>query len=283
MIGIWGMLHFVLFFLMLGAVFQIKKEWLNLLKISVGVSSLVALLAIIQKFTSLGLLIPQTERVFGTIGNAGFLGTYLIFNIFFAAYLLFEAILSRRKILFAVCPAPSLLWCGVYCALLIVNCLALFFTGTRGAILGLLAGIIVFLLLWATKNFYFLWKSEKNLTSQPPFKRGARGVKIPAIILLTIIVFIGLLFLARDSAFVKNNSVLSRLTAFSLSDTTTQNRLLLWGGAWQAWQEKPILGWGPENFEIAANKYFDSRLAPYEAWYDRAHNFIFDYGVWRAI
>jgi hypothetical protein len=39
------------------------------------------------------------------------------------------------------------------------------------------------------------------------------------------------------------------------------------------------LGWGGENFEIANNKYFDPRLAPYEAWYDRAHNFIFDYGV----
>jgi len=56
--------------------------------------------------------------------------------------------------------------------------------------------------------------------------------------------------------------------------------LLLWQKAWQAWQQKPLLGWGPENFSVAANKYADARLTSQEAYdFDRAHNFIFDYGV----
>ncbi|MEA3293117.1 MAG: O-antigen ligase family protein, partial [Patescibacteria group bacterium] len=48
----------------------------------------------------------------------------------------------------------------------------------------------------------------------------------------------------------------------------------------KALQEKPILGWGPENFHVVFSKYFDPRffLQEYggEVWFDRAHNIIFD-------
>ena len=293
-IGVWGLLHFVAWFLMLGAVFQIKKEWLNLLKISVGVSSLVALSAIIQKFTSLGLLIPQTERVFGTIGNAGFLGTYLIFNIFFAGYLAINsfqpafagdssvAMLPQNDKKRLSHPDPAVAGEGslaytrlkfiVYCALFIVNCFALLLTGTRGAILGLAVGVIVFLVLLTIKSFY-----STGVILRPKAEESFK--KWPIISLAAIFILAGLLFYFHDANFIRGNSVLSRVVSISLSDATAQNRLLLWGGAWQAWQDRPILGWGPENFEIAANKYFDPRLNPHEAFYDRAHNFIFDYGV----
>jgi O-antigen ligase len=261
MIGVWGLAHFVVWFLMLIGVFRSLKDWKNLLKISVGASSLVALTAIIQKFTGFGLLMPQAERVYGTIGNAAFLATYLIFNIFFVGYLLFETILSRKKILFAACPAPSLLWCGVYCLLFVFNLIALFLTGTRGAMLGLLAGVVVLLL---AGTFF------------QPVKKWRRYF-LAALILIFIL---GALFFAlRHHSFIQNNGILGRLASISLKDITAQNRLILWQRSWQAWQEKPWLGWGPENYEAAVNKYFDSRLSPYEAWFDRAHNFIFDYGT----
>ncbi len=246
MLGIWGMIHFVLFFLMLGAVFQTKKDWHGLLKISVGVSSAVALLAIVQKFTSIGLLIAQTGRVFGTIGNPAFLASYLIFNIFLAGYLILE---SK----------------GIKCWLSVVSggllVVGLLLSGTRGAFLGLAVGVLMCLL------FLGLGHPQKNW----------RKYFLTSLILLAVLV--GLLFAFRQSAFVQKNSVLQRFVSISWKETTAQNRLILWQHSWQAWRERPMLGWGPENYEVAANKYFDSRLAPYEAWYDRAHNFIFDYGV----
>ncbi|MBU2265015.1 O-antigen ligase family protein, partial [Patescibacteria group bacterium] len=81
-------------------------------------------------------------------------------------------------------------------------------------------------------------------------------------------------------ALVKDNSILSRLTNVSLADSTIQSRLILWQSAWQAWQARPLLGFGPENFEAATGKYLSPRLAGFEAYgTDRSHNFIFDYGV----
>ena len=39
-------------------------------------------------------------------------------------------------------------------------------------------------------------------------------------------------------------------------------------------KERPIFGWGPENFSIALEKHY---LPQFEVWYDRAHNVFFDY------
>ena len=83
--------------------------------------------------------------------------------------------------------------------------------------------------------------------------------------MVLVFVSIGLLFLLRP---------------ISLGDVTSQSRLLLWHNSWQAWQVNLLLGSGPENFEAAMGKYLSPRLAQLEAYAtDRAHNFIFDYGV----
>jgi len=246
MFGIWGLIHFVLFFFILQAIFKTRGDREFLLKISLGASSFISLLAIGQKFMDLGDLMPMTGRVFGTLGNPAFLATYLIFNIFFAGYL---ALSSRNR--------TSL----IYYFLLVVNCFALFLTGTRGAFLGLLAGIAVLL---ASFGFFHPQKNVRRYS---------------VVVLILFLILFGSIFAFRNSALVQKSEILQRLTSISLEDTTAQNRLILWQKAWLAWQEKPILGFGAENYEVAANKYFDPRLNPYEAWYDKAHNFIFDYGV----
>ncbi len=283
-LGFFGLAHFFIWFLMLVSVFKIDEKNLNfafsssasasgkkdksflkisqqgffkkdfknqpfsrrLIIFSVFVSAAISFLAIGQHFFSLGDLLPQNTRSYSLIGNAGLLGSYLLFNVFFAIYLF---LVSEKKI--------KWFWAaGIF-----VIILALFLTGTRGAYLGLFLGFFVFLVMVA-------WRA--------PQKKWQRG----AVAFLGIIMVLGgVLFWARQSAVVKNNFVFSRLSAISWQETTAQNRLILWQSAWRAWQEKPFLGWGGENFEVAINKYFDPRLTFFEAWYDRAHNFIFDYGV----
>jgi len=250
MLGFWGILHFVLFFLMLSAVFKTKSEWLALLKISVLASFLIAAIALLQKFWNLGLLLPQSERVFSVIGNAAFLASYLIFNMFFAVYLLWREIILRR-----------LWWLTIWGAGLFFQILTLFYTGTRGALLGLAGGVTVCLILF---SFFCQVKKIRRY-----FLLGLAGILISA----------ALFFVFRNNSFIQQSPILERLTSISFKDATVQNRLILWRQAWIAWQERPIFGWGAENYEVAINKYFDPRLSPYEAWYDRAHNFIFDYGV----
>lgn len=46
--------------------------------------------------------------------------------------------------------------------------------------------------------------------------------------------------------------------------------------SWQGFKEKPILGWGPENFNLIFNKYYEPILWKQEPWFDRAHNVFLD-------
>ncbi len=281
----------------------------QLIILSVFTSTLISLLAILQHFFSLGILLPQADRVYSLIGNAGVLGSYLIFNIFLAGYLAISSLQkgatlqgnlpARHRYVQALAsgPARHASWlasvAGVvichlnsfgYCILFLVSCWALALTGTRGAWLGLLAGVIVFLVL-----IFFIPPFLKGGEACPPMptasgvgrRGGFKGFKKLSITFLAIIFILAIsLFFIRNSSFVQTNPTLSRLTSISLSNPTIQSRLILWQSAWQAWQKKPLLGWGPENFETAINKYSFPRLASFEAYStDRAHNFIFDYGV----
>ncbi|MBU4142776.1 O-antigen ligase family protein, partial [Patescibacteria group bacterium] len=324
--GIWGLLHFVVWFFMLTSVFKMdfssplckrpaslslqrgegagacppslrsgvsgRADFKNqsfcykLMVFSVAVSVSISLLAIGQHFFSLGDLLPQVNRVYSTLGNAGVLGSYLIFNIFLAGYLAITSLraqrsnlveselntgLPRRAASFERSSAPRNDKTAfiVYCLLLTVNCFALLLSGTRGAMLGLLAGVIIFC------AFLFF---------TPLFKGGEGGFKEFKKWFLTFLVLVFILFfslfLFRDSSFVQNNSVLSRLTHISLSNATAQSRLILWQDAWRAWQARPLLGFGPANFEAAVGPFLSPRLIGFEAYaFDRAHNFIFDYGA----
>jgi len=278
--GVFGLLHFAAFFFMLVSVFRSREELIGLIKISVFTSALISLLAIFQHFFSLSDLLPQVDRVYSLIGNAGVFASYLIFNIFLAAYLAISSLqkgttsqgnlpVRHASWLTSVAGAVILrersnrrIYFYLYSLFIILNSFALLLSGTRGAWLGLLAGVTIFLAIMA-------WQSQQK-----------KWRKI-AIWSLAIIFILGTsLFIIRDSSFAKNNPALYRLSSISLNDSTAQSRLILWQGAWQAWQSKPILGFGPENFETAIGKYVSPRLAEFEGYStDRAHNFIFDYGV----
>ena len=53
---------------------------------------------------------------------------------------------------------------------------------------------------------------------------------------------------------------------------STRERVLNWSIALKAFKERPIFGYGPENYGSAANKYYDYRIGVGEPWFDRAHN-----------
>lgn len=61
------------------------------------------------------------------------------------------------------------------------------------------------------------------------------------------------------------------------------SRFMVWGGAVEAIKDKPLLGYGPESFEIVNQHYFDNRVLAdkslKEAWFDRAHNIFLDTAI----
>ncbi|MFH1656777.1 MAG: O-antigen ligase family protein, partial [Candidatus Nealsonbacteria bacterium] len=73
---------------------------------------------------------------------------------------------------------------------------------------------------------------------------------------------------------------------------SAESRISIWKISLNAIKEKPILGWGPENFIIAFDKYYNPSLPKIgelepegysREWFDRAHNFIFEITVTAGI
>lgn len=56
-------------------------------------------------------------------------------------------------------------------------------------------------------------------------------------------------------------------------------RFWTWGSALAGIIERPVLGWGPENFPYVFDKYYNPNHYGVETWFDRAHNFFLEYLV----
>ncbi|HYF28793.1 MAG TPA: O-antigen ligase family protein [Candidatus Paceibacterota bacterium] len=63
-------------------------------------------------------------------------------------------------------------------------------------------------------------------------------------------------------------------------EESTAARIIVWDASMNAIAERPILGWGPENFNYAIERHFDTRLFQdenlAEIWFERAHNVFID-------
>jgi len=95
-----------------------------------------------------------------------------------------------------------------------------------------------------------------------------------AIVILGVI-SVGTLFGLKDTSFVKHNLALSRLTSISVSDTTAQSRLFSYRTSLKAWPQKPIFGWGLENYKPAFLHNFIPDMVnnnPDDITFDKTHN-----------
>lgn len=246
MTGLWALLHYLLFFFMASSLFRTWNEWKKLLGFSVGVSVALSLVAFIQRYSP-ELVMQTGARTGAFMNNPIFLAAYLIFNIFFTLLILQK---SERI-------SAKLMW-GAF---LVVQFIAFLFAETRGALIGMALGIFVYLVLFA-----ILYKNKK--------------VKkiILAVILILILTGIGFLFV-KDQDWVGHIPGLNRFRNISITSGTGQTRLIAWDVAWKGFLEKPILGWGPENYFYTFNKYYNPeslRYTFYETWFDHAHNQILD-------
>jgi tetratricopeptide (TPR) repeat protein len=101
--------------------------------------------------------------------------------------------------------------------------------------------------------------------------------------LLILILTVGAgVWFSRFNPFWEHVPGLSRLKDISLSDASLLPRRVALSVAWQGFLEKPLTGWGWENFNIVFNKHYDPRLlsAGYqETRFDKPHNAILEYLV----
>jgi len=245
-----GFLNFSLYIIFAVLTFLIikGKDWLKLWKFSLIIGVLVSLVAVMQYFKVFSQhLIPYEGRPPSTFGNTIFLGIYLLFSVFMGLNLFLKEKQKVKKIL--------------YLLALLLFLFVILITGSRAVYFGLLIGFTYFILFFPKKQ------------------RLVVLLKILFILLLIVGVY-GVYYLntaPKLPDYLQKNKtaqqVFSRLSVDLLSDP----RFSAWQIALEAIKEKPILGWGPENFSIAFDKHYDPSLPQiskeWGGWFDKAHNF----------
>ncbi|HEV3245153.1 MAG TPA: O-antigen ligase family protein, partial [Candidatus Paceibacterota bacterium] len=293
--------HLFCYTVVAACVINAENLWRRLFELTIAISVFIDLWGFSQIFGVVALGEGGTSglsaRIDATFGNPIYLAIYMLFHVFLAALLVYQS--GRLKwepweriafpvalvvgLLFIAVSGGTLSWPAVLLYLVVLACIvglmfakrsyllsfvialdaiALLFTGTRGTTFGLIGGTVLGGLI-----YIFL----------APHAKQARKYVLGGIAL--IIIAAGGLWLARDTSAVASVGFLQRLVEISPTETTVASRFLNIGIAWQGIKERPILGWGQEEYAIVFDKYYDPRMYPDEQWFDRVHDIVFDWWV----
>lgn len=246
--GLFSFWHYFFFYVMLMSVLRERKHWQVLMELFIFTGVISAFYGFLQK-TDWTFILGGGGRArpFGTIGNAALFAGYQILIAFLAGTFSFRKDIS-----------PGHMWWYRFASG--ATFLAVLMTAVRGSLIGVVAGVFVFILLWSVFNG----------------SRKARMTLLGVVGSVALFVLFGLLF--KNSSLVQNSPYLTRVTDFSPQTYTVQTRLWTWTSGLQGWKESPktiLLGWGPENFNVPFSRYFNPRhfRGPgAETFFDRAHN-----------
>jgi O-antigen ligase len=264
--GDFQMLHYYIFFLLLVLLFQHEDDWKNIFRFSLVAACGMIGYGVLANLGYPNFISPYTGgaaptgwwhllvdgRFEGSLGNPAYVAPYLMFSMFFAAYLWCASRISG---------ALTALKSWGYGVLIAAFLFFFYVSQTRGAFLGLAAGVFVGVLYLAFA--------------------GARNVRKWSLVTIGILIVLGLGIFAIRNEPILNDIPGGRLAQISLSDSTAQTRFWVWGEAWQGFLERPIFGWGQENFTAVFDKFFNPKFyvpgENTETWFDRAHSVFFDY------
>ncbi len=263
--GFVGHIHFFAYFFVLTVMVRTLAEWRKLWKVFLAADVLVLIYAYGQLLGAQGLFFANSfpkvaawfsarfqihmsqNRLDATIGNSAYFAIFCFINIFIAALLW-----SQSK-------QPKTKW--FYPVLIVLNTIGLLYSGTRGTMIGLVVGGFITLGIMGLKE-----------------KGKMRKLFVGGIVVGTIL--LAAVFMFKDSSFVKTSPILSRIASISPNDVTGASRISIWKISFEAWKERPILGYGQDNFSyIFARKFLPTKMCDLEPWYDRSHNVFFDWLV----
>src|SRR3990167_3430280 len=211
------LLHLGMFFLVISSVFK-EVDWKRWWNVSLVASFLMVLYSVLQ-IIGLKTINQGGVRVDGTLGNAIYLAVYMLFHIFIASLFMWR---EWKNV--------ALRW--VYGLLILSQVFVLYYTATRGAILGFLGGVFVVAVL----SIFNKDKDEKMVR------------KAGIAILLVLAVVMGGFFSLKNAAFVTSSPVLSRFFFFTTKEIKTQGRYFVLPMAVEGFKERPLLGLGQEKF-----------------------------------
>jgi O-antigen ligase len=251
MTGVFVVFHFITYSIIVSAVFNTWPKIKRAIQVLLGVSLMQAFV-VLEQYIKPGVFLYANKggRVWGTLGNSIYIGSYFLFHIFFAAYL---AVKEKKQA-----------WQIIYLSIALLEAYIIIHSGSsRGATLAFILSAVFIIFAYA-----FLAKNKK-------IRRAALVVVLGAVMAISGI------FIFQNTGLVKSIPLSDKIIGVpaSLKEGTGRTRLIAWEIAWKAFKERPVLGWGLENFYYAFNKYYNPeslRYSYYETWFDRSHSVIFD-------
>ncbi len=264
--GGFQMIHYFLFFVLLVFLFREEKEWRRIFGLSLIASAVMIGYGLLGNYSVPGFIGPYTGntaptgwfhqlidgRFQGSLGNPAYVAPYLMFSMFFIAYLWTTAWREKRL-------TKAMAW--TYGIIIAIFLFFFVLTQTRGAFIGLGLGLLAFMI-------YLAFAAHGKMRTWARF------------IVVLLIVLGGGIYAIRKSP-ITNYIPEGRLLQISFSDPTVQTRFWVWGEAWKGFLERPVFGWGPENFTAVYDLHFNPKFfvpgQNTETWFDRAHSVFFDY------
>lgn len=245
--GLISFLHLFAYFVVLTSILKTERAWWWFWHTSIGVSIIVGFYGL-EQLAGWAEIHQGGARLDASLGNASYLAVYMLVHLFLTA-IYFYRTRTRARYFF-------------YLPVIVLQFINLYYTATRGALLGFLGGILL-----ATILLVIFERQDKRV------RKWASGV------LGAVIIFVALFMAFRNYDFIKTNPVLGRFSEISFAEGATNARLLIWGMSWRGFVEHPLLGWGPDNYMFLFNKYYDPGMYAQEQWFDRSHNVFLDWLV----
>lgn len=238
-------IELTLFFLVMGVFHRTKDQWRVPLRISLAVSTIIGLRAL-RWFGIMEGTFTIPTGISAVFGSPIYLGVYALFHAGIALYLLYS--LGYRLTGFSdLRMYTKSRWALFYAAAFLLNVLVLFLTYARGPMLGFFVGSFVFV------AWYFFFGKQR--------------------LLLAKTLGVGVLVLALLFPFWKDSYIAQRLYSISDGFRADETRTINWSVAWNAFQARPLFGWGGNNYMVAQNESYNPRLLSLiKEGFDRPHN-----------
>lgn len=273
--------HWATFVVVLASTHRTWAHWRTLLNFNLGVGILIGVLGLTQ-FLDIRVFeyLQYRNRLDITLGNPTYVGGYMLVNFFIATAFLAESFLDRsasetrgRAVdrrrrrraqqsggLSSI--PPEHLWRVFWVAAIVLSLTMVFLSGTRSAAIALVAGILAFSIGYA------LWGGSRQLRTAAI---GTTAVVAALVSLVTIFI------LVRAGTDVERidlpGTMVERLLNTGVRDRSVEGRIAAAEVGVNAFLDRPLLGWGPENYTVG----YDRHVGP-EAFasgslsFDQAHN-----------
>ncbi len=175
------------------------------------------------------------------------------------AYSLWKIEEPDRPRMYALGP-PLFWWRWFWMLAIALSFWMLIWSGTRGAFIGLVAAVVGFAIVYL-------------------FIGRIRWIRVAAVSLLGVLAVLALLVgVARNTSFIQNlgdvNPLIGQIVnTGAADDNSPRSRLASLKAGLRGFADRPILGWGPENYSIAYDRHVgaESFIGVADS-YDQAHN-----------